>query len=286
MADAAGPGAARGIGPVVIPAPNGAGHSAHAEHNGDDSVATTCPGVATANGRRRRVHGPPMATTDSGRSTTPVASRVNEEKSVNLIETRSDPAIAAPRQPSRTAPLRRARECGASPALHRPIGLTPGKRAMNRWIRRIVPALSLALSAGAAHAGVTITDAWVRGTVQGQSATGVFMTISSTEDTTLTGASTPIAGKADLHRMVMEQGMMKMRPVTSIHVPANGMVQLSPGGTDSYHVMLMGLKQPLTVGQKVPVTLTFKGGDGKVTSTRVEAEVRALSDPHSGMKMK
>jgi copper(I)-binding protein len=63
-------------------------------------------------------------------------------------------------------------------------------------------------------------------------------------------------------------GMMSMRQVTEIPVPADGSVALEPGG---YHVMLLDLKQDLTAGQTVPVTLTFSSG----ATTTVDAEVRA-----------
>jgi copper(I)-binding protein len=54
---------------------------------------------------------------------------------------------------------------------------------------------------------------------------------------------------------------MRMRPVADIPVPANGSVTLQPGGL---HLMLIGLTQPLAVGQSVPVTLRFERA-GEVT---------------------
>ena len=63
-------------------------------------------------------------------------------------------------------------------------------------------------------------------------------------------------------------GQMTMQPVDRIECLAGDRAELKPGG---YHIMLMGLKSPITVGQKVPITLTFKkAGAVKVTATAVE----------------
>jgi copper(I)-binding protein len=62
-------------------------------------------------------------------------------------------------------------------------------------------------------------------------------------------------------------GQMSMQPVDKIDVPAKGMVELKPGG---FHIMLMGLKQPLVKGTSIDVTLTFASGASKT----VKAEVR------------
>jgi len=54
--------------------------------------------------------------------------------------------------------------------------------------------------------------------------------------------------------MSMEGGVMRMRPLTAIDIPAGQTVTLSPGGT---HIMLLGLTQPLREGQSFPLTLSF-----------------------------
>lgn len=151
---------------------------------------------------------------------------------------------------------------------------------MNAW-RSLCASMVVATSV-VVHAEVSVTDAWVRGTVPGQSVTGAFMTIRSTDATRLVAASSPVAAHAEIHRMVVDKDTMVMRPVTGLDVPANGRVDLQPGG---YHVMLLGLKKPLGKGEKVPVTLTFQGSNGKETSTEVQAEVRPLGEASTGMKM-
>ncbi len=134
--------------------------------------------------------------------------------------------------------------------------------------------LLLALIAAPAWAQVTITDAWVRGTVPGQKATGAFMSITSATDVTLVSASSPAAKVVEIHEMTMDGGVMKMRAVDKLALPAGKSVELKPG---SYHVMLMDITQPLAAGQTVPVTLTFVGKDGKKTTQEVKAPVKALT---------
>lgn len=70
--------------------------------------------------------------------------------------------------------------------------------------------------------------------------------------------------KLQIHEMKVENGVMQMREITGgLPVPANGSVVLKPG---SYHVMLIGLKKPLTAGETFPLTLTFaKAGNISVT---------------------
>jgi hypothetical protein len=74
---------------------------------------------------------------------------------------------------------------------------------------------------------------------------------------------------AELHESFTDQGVSKMRPMQSLTVAPGQPVTLVPGG---YHIMLMNLKQPLTEGQTVPLTLTFeKAGPVKVSAMVAKA---------------
>lgn len=111
--------------------------------------------------------------------------------------------------------------------------------------------------------GVEITDAWARATPGGAQTGAAYVTITSAAGDRLTGASTPVAQKAELHTMTMDGNVMKMRQVDAIDLPAGKAVTLKPGG---YHIMLTGLAQPLTAGETFPLTLTFdKAGTQQVT---------------------
>jgi copper(I)-binding protein len=72
----------------------------------------------------------------------------------------------------------------------------------------------------------------------------------------LVGASSPIADHVELHTMSMDGNVMRMRQVPAIVIPAGGHVDMAPG--NGYHLMLIGIKQPLKVGDKIPVKLTFE----------------------------
>jgi len=129
---------------------------------------------------------------------------------------------------------------------------------------------------GAAHAQVEVKDAWVRGMVPGQDTTGAFLSITSKQDARLIGVSTPAArmAEAELHRSSMEGGVMRMRPVETLLLPADTPVALQPGG---YHVMLMHVKQALKEGDHVPLTLVVESAGGKRESVTVNVPVLPIS---------
>ena len=97
----------------------------------------------------------------------------------------------------------------------------------------------------------------------------VFFTVdnASKEADRLLRASTPIAAGIVLHQMALEDGVMKMRAVPSVEVRAGGRLELKPNG---YHLMLLDLKQPLKVGEKFPLTLTFEDVGTVLISVWVE----------------
>jgi copper(I)-binding protein len=130
-----------------------------------------------------------------------------------------------------------------------------------------------ALFALPVSAQTSVTEAWIRGTVPQQKATGAFMQLESAKGGKLLSASSPAAGVVELHSMAMEGSTMRMRAVPSVDLPARTRVELRPGGL---HVMLMDLKAPLKTGDAVPLSLVIEGKDGKRETVVVKATVRAL----------
>lgn len=126
------------------------------------------------------------------------------------------------------------------------------------------------LVAQSAAPALSVKDAWVRATAAGRVQTGGFMVIENTSATPrkLVSASADVASPVELHEMKQENGMMRMSPVKDLTVPAKGVLELKPG---SFHLMLFGLKTPLTAGQTINLTLVFDDG----TKVPVKAEVRA-----------
>lgn len=134
--------------------------------------------------------------------------------------------------------------------------------------------LLVLLWSGAVQAqSVSVKEAWIRGTVQGQNATGAFMELSSKTNARLVGVTTPLTKTAEVHNMKVENGVMKMSPVAGIAVPAGKTVKLAPGG---YHLMLTNLQQPLNAGDRVPLQLTFELPDRKRETIELSVEVRDI----------
>jgi periplasmic copper chaperone A len=145
---------------------------------------------------------------------------------------------------------------------------------MRSLARSIAFALAAAAAAAAAQAQVTASDAWVRGTVEGQKATGAYMQLRSTDGATLVGVESPAAGIVEIHEMRMEGDTMRMRAVQKLDLPPGRAVELKPGG---YHVMLMDLKAPLKKGETVPIKLKVRNKSGETQYIDVKAEVRDVT---------
>ena len=135
---------------------------------------------------------------------------------------------------------------------------------------------ALILAAFPVMAQVTVKDPWVRATVPAQKATGAFMQITSAQDARLVEAKSPVAGVVEVHEMVMEKDVMKMRAMKGLDLPAGKTVELKPGG---YHVMLMDLKEQMKEGTTVPVTLVVESKDRKRSTVEVKAAVKPLTTP-------
>jgi copper(I)-binding protein len=146
---------------------------------------------------------------------------------------------------------------------------------MNHLLRTVVSS-TLLVAASAASSQTTVKDAWVRGTVAQQQASGAFMQITSAKGGKLVSVSSPVAGVSEVHEMAMQGTTMRMRAVTALELPAGQAVDLKPGG---YHLMLMDLKRELKAGDTVPLTLVIEGKDGKRETLEVKAPVRALGAP-------
>ncbi len=111
----------------------------------------------------------------------------------------------------------------------------------------------------------------------GQTVGGVFFkhiaNSGDKADRLLSASVTPaIASKTELHTMSTENDVMRMREVTAIELPAKATVPMTRGlKKDGYHVMLMGLKAPLKVGDKFPLTLKFEQAGTVEVIVNVEA---------------
>lgn len=121
----------------------------------------------------------------------------------------------------------------------------------------------LAVGCGQPKTGISIQDPFARpspGTGNG----GAFMVITNNSNQTdrLVSAQSPAAMMVELHETINDGGVMKMVPQPQgFEIPAGAQVALEPGGK---HVMLMGLKETLAVGQNIEITLKFERA-GEIT---------------------
>ena len=143
--------------------------------------------------------------------------------------------------------------------------------------------MGIVFAASAFAQNIIVTNSWVRATVQGQKATGAFMTVTAKENSKLVAASTPVAGIVEIHEMKMDKDVMKMSALPNgLDLPAGKAVDLKPGG---FHIMLMDLKLPLNKDVAVPLTLTFQDGAGKKSQQTVQVPVSTSPPAGQGMGM-
>ncbi|MGL4573778.1 MAG: copper chaperone PCu(A)C [Burkholderiaceae bacterium] len=138
-----------------------------------------------------------------------------------------------------------------------------------KWIKVSAAAALLAASLGANAKDAMVGDIhigkpWARATAPTAQVGGGFMSLMNhgKAGDALIAAKANVSEKVELHTHSMEGGVMKMREVPRIDIPAGKTVELKPG---SFHIMFINLKAPLKQGEKIPLTLVFeKAGEVKV----------------------
>jgi hypothetical protein len=138
---------------------------------------------------------------------------------------------------------------------------------------------SVATGCSSGSASIKVADPWARASSATAAAGAAYMKIENAGSAAdaLIGASSPAATTVEVHETVAlgspapaasgGGSMMGMQPIKRLEIPAGGSVELKPG---SYHIMLIGLKQDLKVGDTIEITLTFE----KVGEIKVSAAVR------------
>jgi copper(I)-binding protein len=128
--------------------------------------------------------------------------------------------------------------------------------------------LLCSLVTGVIYAEVIVTDATVRLLPPGVPNTAAYFSIQNSSDTTqiLIGASADFATKAEIHNHIMVNDMMRMEQQSEVVINPGQSVQFAPGGL---HIMLFGLKQPLSEGESVAISLQTKDGESIIISAKV-----------------
>ncbi len=109
---------------------------------------------------------------------------------------------------------------------------------------------------------LSIEHPWTRATPGGAQVAGGYMTLinKGSAPDRLVGGSLEAAGKFELHEMSVDNGVMKMRTIGALEIPAGGLATLEPSGK---HIMFTGLKRGLKAGEMLEETLVFEHA-GKV----------------------
>jgi len=117
---------------------------------------------------------------------------------------------------------------------------------------------------------IEVSEPYAREVPPGAPASASFMTLTnnSDQDIKILQADSEVSKVVELHTHTNDNGVMRMRKIPNITVPANGQAVLQPGGL---HIMLIGPHKPLKTGQTVEVELTFEDGSHKSVSMPVKS---------------
>ncbi len=152
------------------------------------------------------------------------------------------------------------------------------KKVLLGWAGALLMCSSLAIAHDFTLGKLKIDHPWSRATAPGAKVAGAFLQIRNGGDADeLLRAESDVAARVELHEMKMADGVMQMKAVKGVALPAGAEVKLAPGG---YHVMLIDLKRPLKEGETFPMTLVF----AKSGTVRVDVQIEAMGakEGHAG----
>ncbi len=129
---------------------------------------------------------------------------------------------------------------------------------------------------------INIEDAYVREVPPGLPTSASFLVLKndSDADIALIKVTGDIAKNIELHEHVHNDGMMEMRQVEKISIPAKGETKLQPSG---YHIMLIGLNKKIKAGDSVELTLEFDNGTKKTINAEVKKIMQGMMKMDSKM---
>ena len=139
---------------------------------------------------------------------------------------------------------------------------------MKSCLKHVFIIINLTCFSALVHADLRISDAWVKPTVSGQPVAGAYMTCTADKNMEVVEASSPVAGKTEIHSMSMEGNIMRMKRLERLPIKAGTSLQLKPGGL---HIMLIKLKQQIREGDVIPISLIAQDGHGKKTTLSIKA---------------
>ena len=136
-------------------------------------------------------------------------------------------------------------------------------------MKSLIVLISFFLSVSIFAENISVNNPYVRLLPPTSPTTGAFMDIINDSDKSvkLVKAESNCCNLVELHTHTMVDGMMRMREVKSIEIPAKGKISLKPGGL---HIMLIGLKKPLRLGENIPIKLTFDNSETKEVQAKIQ----------------
>ena len=124
---------------------------------------------------------------------------------------------------------------------------------------------------------ITIDHPWAKASIGQAKAGAAYLTLMNDGEAAdrLVAVRADVSEIVELHTHTMEDGVMRMRAVPAIDVPAGGKTELKPGGL---HIMFLNLKGPLVEGESFPATLVFENAGEVVVEVAIEAAVGGAHD--------
>ncbi len=148
-------------------------------------------------------------------------------------------------------------------------------------MKKTLGAIVLSAMSGSVFAELIVENAHIRESIPGAPNSAAFMILKNTsaQDVVLTSATSELARATELHNHINDNGVMRMREVSEIVVPAGQSVQLKPGGM---HVMFMGLATPLKQGEQGSFTLVDQSGQKYPVQAPVKKIKMQMKHDHQG----
>lgn len=137
-------------------------------------------------------------------------------------------------------------------------------------MKKLLLSSALLLASHIALADVNVESAYIRAVPPGQMNSAAFMQLKNqgADDISLVAAKSQIAKNVELHTHIHDNGVMRMRQISEITLPAGEAVTLQPGGM---HIMLIGLTQNLSAGENIKLSLEFSDGSTQALEVPVQA---------------
>lgn len=150
----------------------------------------------------------------------------------------------------------------------------------------VITAAAVAALSRAAEVNLNLSDAWARPTLGAGRTSAAYVTVTNmgSADDRLVAAGLPGAASVEIHTAGMENGVMRMRRLEGVDIPAGESVRFAPGGL---HIMIIGLEDPLVEGDTVPLTLVFEEAGKFTVQTVVTMTPPPAQDtsPHTSDEM-